>query len=587
MIFVVILGSTSEESLSCTPNKWILLSNCSFRYAFHGNETTTTIDQRRLSMVVPYALNETEEEDLLISIKTHRLASKPLIRLNLNLIECANYPAHMHWTSLESSSTITGEFVRTTLIENRIMYLPAGITYLKNFTTLDCSSQTLYRTDEQQVFQLDLRIESTLNDFCSHEHSCYPRETYQCHSDRQRCACREPFQSYRIKDQYPICIHAVPTLDQCTGKHVRCFEWCHVNSSAPMCLCPEDLATKKISVDDRGTARLNCGCLDVSFLLAYCESRTHGMCDSVLRCPFDELCIHGRCESGQKNFYQILSSDIILTSIVVSSLALLLLSIIFGVSVCILRRHRRKTYYHAPLESLGTTKEPTLSDYDNVTYEALRHQMQFSSSDDNDSSAMTSSEQYSYEPKVVFFGGEQQLTAIFAWERYRQCSFSGLFFFSYFFSRWQINEFLIDLTNSNSTRKCSLRQHLSMAGTRNRLASQVRLGLAISSCMNSANLSRLRRSSRGIDMIKLVAGWLSQSEAQRRLHLFFWIVRRSKVSRGLAHQLIPLCPRATLMSRSDWVKMRNQYFISNVGLTDLRFPFLTPLFLSLTNPSFS
>lgn len=57
-----------------------------------------------------------------------------------------------------------------------------------------------------------------------------------------------------------------------------------------------------------------------------------------------------------------------------------------------------------------------MSDYDNVTYEALRHQMQFSSSDDNDSSAMTASEQYSYEPKVVFFGGEQQLTAIFAWE---------------------------------------------------------------------------------------------------------------------------------------------------------------------------
>ena len=251
MIFVVIVGSTFEENLSCTPNKWVLLSNCSFRYTDHRNETTT-IDQRRLSMVVPYALNETEEEDLLISIMTHRLSSKPLIRLNLNLIECANYPLHMHWTSLESSSTITGEFVRTTLIDRNIMYLPAGITYLKNFSTLDCSSQTLYRTDDQQVFQLDLRIESTLNDYCSNDQSCFPRETYRCHSDHRRCVCREPFQSYRIKDEYPICIHAVPTMDQCTMKHVRCFEWCQMNSSSAMCICPEELATKRISAEDRG-----------------------------------------------------------------------------------------------------------------------------------------------------------------------------------------------------------------------------------------------------------------------------------------------------------------------------------------------
>jgi hypothetical protein len=96
----------------------------------------------------------------------------------------------------------------------------------------------------------------------------------------------------------------------------------------------------------------------------------------------------------------------------------LLLSMIFGVSVCILRRHRMKTCYHALMEPLGTMKHalarPTIIDYDNVTYEALRHQMQFSSSDDNDSSTMTASEQYSYESKAVFFGGEQQLTAISA-----------------------------------------------------------------------------------------------------------------------------------------------------------------------------
>ena len=90
------------------------------------------------------------------------------------------------------------------------------------------------------------------------------------------------------------------------------------------------------------------------------------------------------------------------------------------------------------METLATTKHalarPTMSDYDNVTYEALRHQMQFSSSDDNDSSAMTASEQYSYEPKVVFFGGEQQLTAIFAWGNDGVHIVS--LFLSYFFVRW-------------------------------------------------------------------------------------------------------------------------------------------------------
>lgn len=55
-----------------------------------------------------------------------------------------------------------------------------------------------------------------------------------------------------------------------------------------------------------------------------------------------------------------------------------------------------------------------MSDYDNITYNIFRNNVQLSSSDDNDSSPMTASDECSYEPKIVYLGGEQQLTAIFA-----------------------------------------------------------------------------------------------------------------------------------------------------------------------------
>ena len=256
-LMIVVVGLGGGENTSCTPNKFIVLSNCSFRYTHSNNDSShysneTAIDDRLLSMIVPYAWNQNEEDDLLITIITRSLARKPLIRLNLNLVHCAQHPREFNWTSLESSSTLTGEFVRTTFIDRNIMYLSSGVTYLRNLTALDCSTRTVYRTDEREFFQLDLRLESTLNDSCVDDSSCYPTETYQCDHDRHRCTCRPPFQSHLVKEQYPICIQAVEHSDQCTTKHVRCYEWCHENSSSTMCICPKEFSSKQVSADDRG-----------------------------------------------------------------------------------------------------------------------------------------------------------------------------------------------------------------------------------------------------------------------------------------------------------------------------------------------
>lgn len=57
---------------------------------------------------------------------------------------------------------------------------------------------------------------------------------------------------------------------------------------------------------------------------------------------------------------------------------------------------------------------PAKVDYDNINYDSFRNNIQFSSSDDNDSTPMTASDDCTYEPKIVYLGGEQQLTAIFA-----------------------------------------------------------------------------------------------------------------------------------------------------------------------------
>lgn len=118
------------------------------------------------------------------------------------------------------------------------------------------------------------------------------------------------------------------------------------------------------------------------------------------------------------------SFDIITISIIVSCLVLFMISIMLCISIYILRHQRWKKHYHSPIDSICTKSQqqpqqhqiilPTMSDYDNITYNAFRNNVQLSSSDDNDSSPMTTSDDCSYEPKIVYLGGEQQLTAIFA-----------------------------------------------------------------------------------------------------------------------------------------------------------------------------
>jgi len=209
------------------------------------------IDNRTLSMTVPYSLDNNQEENLFIKILTHENSEKSLIYFNLNIIQCSNKTL-FNWTSVETSSTLRGEFVRTTFFDTNIMYLSSGITYLKNLTTIDCLTKTIYRTDNKELFEINLKIESTLNDYCSNENLCYPLNIYQCDYERQRCKCRPPLQSYLTKDKHLICLHAVKKLNQCTMKNVRCLEWCHLNSSSAMCICPNDLSKKIYFDDNRG-----------------------------------------------------------------------------------------------------------------------------------------------------------------------------------------------------------------------------------------------------------------------------------------------------------------------------------------------
>ena len=205
-------------------------------------------------MIVPYALNASEENHLLISILRHPHSFQPLIQLNLNLIQCnqSSFNASIHWTSLESSSTLTGEFVRTNRIVNNRMYLPAGQTYLRNMTMIDCSTKTIYQSDVKEIFQLDLRIESTLNDSCQTDEQCYPHETYRCDINERRCTCRDSYQSYQIENHLSICIEAVETMADCQQTHVRCFPWCRGNNASSLCACPENLSEKILSADQRG-----------------------------------------------------------------------------------------------------------------------------------------------------------------------------------------------------------------------------------------------------------------------------------------------------------------------------------------------
>jgi hypothetical protein len=262
MVYVVSVIVGYGENTACIPNKLILLSNCSFNYLY----SNLTIDNRTLSMTVPYSLDTNEKDNLFIKVLTRHRTDKLLIYFNLNIIQCSNKKL-FNWTSVESSSTLHGEFVRTTFLDKNIMYLSSGITYLRNLTTIDCLTKTMYRTDNQELFEINFKIESTLNDYCSNNNLCYPLNIYQCDYQRQRCICRSPLQSYLTKDKYLICIHAVKNLNQCTMKNVRCLEWCHQNSSSTMCICPNDLSKKKYFDNDRGKNIILSFCFCFYFVL--------------------------------------------------------------------------------------------------------------------------------------------------------------------------------------------------------------------------------------------------------------------------------------------------------------------------------
>ncbi len=135
--------------------------------------------------------------------------------------------------------------------------------------------------------------------------------------------------------------------------------------------------------------------------------------------------MHGTCQSTDNKLHHFFSFDIVTISIIVSSLILFVIMIILGVSICILRRRRWKKDYHSSIDTVykkaQQTHIPTTSDYDNIVYGVFHNNVQLSSrilsfNDDNinDTSPFTTSDLSSYNPKIVFLGGEEQLTAIYA-----------------------------------------------------------------------------------------------------------------------------------------------------------------------------
>lgn len=250
-----VIVSGLVENTACAPNKLILLSNCSFKSPFSltdpSSSSPMTIDNRTLSMTVPHLFEPHADENPAIEVIRRPASKVPLIRFNLNLIQCS-IKKNFTWTSVEASSTLRGEFIRTSSIDINRMYLSLGVTYLRNLTSINCTSRTIYRTDPRQVFRVHFQRESTLNDSCSNESLCYPSNIYRCDSERRHCQCRSPLQAYLTDDHSSICIHAVKTIDQCTLKNVRCLPWCDDSSSSKMCLCPAEFSTKKYFDEDRG-----------------------------------------------------------------------------------------------------------------------------------------------------------------------------------------------------------------------------------------------------------------------------------------------------------------------------------------------
>ena len=151
----------------------------------------------------------------------------------------------------------------------------------------------------------------------------------------------------------------------------------------------------------------------------------NGICNSFIQCPLGSICVHGTCENPDYKLRKFLSFDLVSVSIIVSSLILIIIIIILAISIYILRRQRWKKRYHSSIDCVykkqQQTNIPTTSEYDNIVYGVFQHNVQLSSTrlssnDDNinDYSPFTASDSSSYHPKIVFLGGEQQLTAIYA-----------------------------------------------------------------------------------------------------------------------------------------------------------------------------
>lgn len=135
--------------------------------------------------------------------------------------------------------------------------------------------------------------------------------------------------------------------------------------------------------------------------------------------------MHETCQHTYYKLYDFISLDTTTISIIISSLILFIIITILVISVCILRRRRWKKHYHSSIESVYTKQQqiniPTTSNYDNIIYGVFHNNVQLSSnalsSNDvnvNDTSPFTSTDSSAYNPKIVFLGGEQQLTAIYA-----------------------------------------------------------------------------------------------------------------------------------------------------------------------------
>ena len=122
-----------------------------------------------------------------------------------------------------------------------------------------------------------------------------------------------------------------------------------------------------------------------------------------------------------------LSWNLLVISIVISSGILAVIILLLSISLCLLRRRQgRKETSHSSLNSVYKNKDeeaiiqsptaavalagPTSSDYDNIIYGIFRQNVHLSRADENKLERSSTP----YNPKVVYLGGEQQLTAIYA-----------------------------------------------------------------------------------------------------------------------------------------------------------------------------